>query len=74
MVNPDHYTGMLRSICATRKVYDVLLSHDNTGPYTNKHTTEAITKFGWTLLLHVPHSPNLAPSNFHLFGTLKDSL
>jgi len=24
-------------------------------------------------LLPVPHSPNLAPLDFHLFGTLKDS-
>jgi histone-lysine N-methyltransferase SETMAR len=53
-------------------VYDVLLFHDNGEPYTNMHTTEAITKFGWTVLLHVPHSPNLAPTNFHLFGTLKE--
>jgi len=23
---------------------------------------------GWKLLQHLPHSPDLAPSNFHLFG------
>jgi len=50
-----------------KKVYDVLLIHDNAAPHTNMHTTEAITKFEWTVLLHVPHSPNLAPSDFHLF-------
>jgi len=23
---------------------------------------------------HIPHSPDMAPSDFHLFGTLKDAL
>jgi hypothetical protein len=54
-------------------VYDVLLIRDNAGPHTNMHTTEAITKFGWTVLLPVPHSPKVAPLDFHLFGTMKDS-
>jgi histone-lysine N-methyltransferase SETMAR len=29
---------------------------------------------GWTVLPHPPYSPDLAPSDFHLFGSLKDAL
>jgi histone-lysine N-methyltransferase SETMAR len=39
---------------------------------THDHTQEAITKLGWTVLPHPPYSPDLAPSDFHLFGSLKD--
>jgi len=37
-------------------------------------TREAITKFGLTVLPHLPYSPGLAPSDFHLFGALKDAI
>jgi histone-lysine N-methyltransferase SETMAR len=29
---------------------------------------------GWEILKHHPHSPDLAPSDFHLFGKLKEHL
>jgi len=29
---------------------------------------------GWELLQHTAYSPNLAPSDFRLFGPLKESL
>jgi len=29
---------------------------------------------GWELLQHSPYSPDLAPSNFHLFGPQSESL
>jgi histone-lysine N-methyltransferase SETMAR len=28
----------------------------------------------WEVLKHLPYSPDLAPSNFHLFGPLKHHL
>ena len=28
----------------------------------------------WELLQHLPYSPDLAPSNFHLFGPQSESL
>ena len=55
---------------------DVLLLHDNARPHTSRHTTEEIVKIGWDVkirwevLLHPPYSPDLAPSDFHLFGPL----
>jgi transposase len=32
------------------------------------------TQNGWELLFHPPYSPDLAPSDYHLFGPLKDYL
>jgi len=33
-----------------------------------------LKKMGWELLQHLPFSPGLAPSNFHLFGPQSKSL
>ena len=52
----------------------MLIQHDSARPHTSQRTQEAITKFGWTVLPHPPHSPDLAPSDFHLFGLLKYAL
>ena len=52
---------------------DVLLLHDNARPHTSRHTTEEIVKIGWEVLPHPPYSPDLAPSDFHLFGPLKEA-
>ena len=37
-------------------------------------TQDAIQKLGWTTLPHPPYSPDLAPSDFHLFGMMKKGL
>ena len=42
-------------------------------PHTSRHTTAEIVKIGWEVLPHPPHSPDLAPSDFHLFGPLKEA-
>jgi len=52
----------------------MLIQHDNARPHTSLRTQETIAKFGWTVLLHPSYSPDLALSDFHLFGLLKDAL
>jgi hypothetical protein len=48
--------------------------HENARPHTSLRTWEHITKMGWTVLPYPSYSPDLAPLDFHLFGSLKDAL
>jgi len=52
----------------------VMLQHDNARAHTANVTSSTITKLGWEVLVHPPYSPDLAPSDYHLFGPLKDHL
>ncbi|KAG5311295.1 SETMR methyltransferase, partial [Acromyrmex insinuator] len=37
-------------------------------------TTALLNQFSWDVLTHPPYSPDLAPSDYHLFTKLKESL
>lgn len=52
----------------------VLLLHDNARPHTSSTTIDTIDNLGFEVLKHPPYSPDLAPSDYHIFGSLKDSL
>ncbi|GFV48824.1 histone-lysine N-methyltransferase SETMAR [Trichonephila clavipes] len=52
----------------------VVLLHDNSRPHTANRTQDLITCFGWEHLDHPPYSPDLAPSDCHLFMHLKKHL
>ena len=41
--------------------------HDNARPHTAAATQNLITTLGWEQFDHPPFSPDLAPSDFHLF-------
>ena len=48
--------------------------HDNARPHVANHTQDLIASFGRKQLDHPPYSPNLAPSDYHLFLHLKKHL
>ena len=52
----------------------VLLLHDNARPHTANQTVETINHLGFEVLEHPAYSPDLAPSDYHLFGPLKNAL
>jgi histone-lysine N-methyltransferase SETMAR len=52
----------------------VLLHHDNARPHTDQATQNRIQEPQWELLEHPPYSLNLTPSDFRLFGPLKNHL
>jgi histone-lysine N-methyltransferase SETMAR len=60
------------AIC--RKLPGQLLPYDNARPHTARATQERIQELQWELLEHTPYSPDLAPSDFYLFGPLKITL
>jgi histone-lysine N-methyltransferase SETMAR len=43
-------------------------------PHTAAATVNHIATFSWERLDHAPYSPDLAPSDFHFFPTLKGTL
>ena len=45
-----------------------------TQAHTHLKPQEAITELTRTATLHPPYCPDLAPSDFHLFGALKDAI
>jgi histone-lysine N-methyltransferase SETMAR len=77
-INSDVYVETLkkrfRRVFPHKDVTKVLLRQDNARPHTSLHTREAITKIQWTVLPHPPYSPDLVPSDYHLFSPLKDAV
>ncbi|GBN10241.1 Histone-lysine N-methyltransferase SETMAR [Araneus ventricosus] len=49
----------------------VVLLQDNARPHTAVATTILLQRFGWEVFDHPPYSPDLAPSDFHLFAHMK---
>jgi len=48
--------------------------HDSAHPHTAAHTLETLRQLKWEAMEHPAYSPNVAPSDFHLFGPLKEAL
>ena len=77
-VNSDKYcstlTNLRRAIQNKRRGMlsrGILLLHDNARPHTSAQTQNHIATLGWKQLNHPPYSPDLAPSDYHLFLHLK---
>ena len=52
----------------------VLFLQDNAQAHTAHHTMCTLQQLSWEVLPHPPYSPDLTPSDFHLFGPLKKYL
>jgi transposase len=52
----------------------LLLLYDNARPHTAYATANLLERRGWEILEHPPYSPDLAPSEFHLFPNMKKYL
>lgn len=54
--------------------YQVILQHDNARPHVAALTRMAIQELDWDVLPHPPYSPDIAPSDYHLFRALAAAL
>ena len=45
----------------------VILQHDNAGPHVAKVVKTYLETLKWEVLPHPPYSPDIAPSDYHLF-------
>jgi len=61
-----------RPYLANRK--NVVFLHDNARPHTSGKTIKKMWELGWDVLDHPPYSPDIAPSDYHLFRKLQLSL
>jgi hypothetical protein len=57
-----------------RDEHEVWLHYDNASPHNAASSAEKLTEYGFTRMPHPPVSPDLAPSDFSLFGQLKEKL
>ena len=78
-INSERYQETLKKLARAIRtkrpnMHNVILHHDNARPHTARATIDAIAAKGWTVLPHPAYSPDLAPSDFHLFGPLKGYL
>lgn len=76
-ITAEHYCEQLRRLQAAipaEKRSQVILQHDNERPHTANVTKMVIQKLRWEVLVHPAYSPDLEPSDFHLFRSLSNNL
>ena len=59
-------------VLANRK--GVIFHHDNARPHVAQQTLRKMKELKWEILQHPPYPPDIAPSDFHLFRSLQNSL
>ena len=52
----------------------IIFHQDNTRLHVSLIARQKLLQLGWEALIHPPYSPDIAPSDFHLFRSLQDSL
>ena len=50
----------------------VYFHHDNAKPHVSKITRKKLESLNWELIPHPPYSPDIAPSDYHLFLSLSN--
>ena len=73
IINLNHALIEKRPECA-RRHGKVILHHDNAPSHTAKVVKNTLKSLNWEILSHPPYSPDLAPSDYHLFASMGHSL
>ncbi|XP_067660295.1 histone-lysine N-methyltransferase SETMAR-like [Haliotis asinina] len=77
-MNGEYYANLLKQVRQSIKEKQrgkirrgILLHQDKAPVHTSRAATETARECGYEILPHPPYSPDLAPSDFHLFPRLK---
>lgn len=73
MINLNHALITKRPEWAQRHG-KVILLHDNAPAHTTKVVKETLKELNWDVLSHPPYSPDIAPSDYHLFRSMAHGL
>jgi histone-lysine N-methyltransferase SETMAR len=75
-ITADLYCQQLDRVAAKLqgKQDRIYFLHDNARPHIAKSTREKLLKLGWVTVPHPPYSPDLAPTDYHLFHSLSNHL
>lgn len=52
----------------------VILLYDNARPHVAKSVSDVLKQLNWEMLPHPPYSPDIAPSDYHLFRSMAHGL
>ena len=76
-INGQYYSDMIKDVRKLRRKsrgVPLWLLHDNAPIHKSGVATSSIDDMGFVPLQHPPYSPDLAPSDFHLFRHLKKEI
>jgi len=80
-INAEYYSSLmvqlkdiLKEICRGKVTKGFLFLHDNAPAYRALETQKKLAYLGFQSLNHPPYSPDLGPSDYHLFPGLKKTI
>lgn len=77
-INAVFYCNQLQQLAdqliIKRPRRSVKFLHDNARPHVARVTSQKMQDLGWEVLPHPPYSPDIAPSDYHLFRRLDSHL